>query len=111
MKRRSLVQIPLSPSCADIEEINEPNSSHKTSLTREGCTFFINMPKVLSTSNVRLFLNTLFHVQAGIFLGPCHRKSSVGHIRPVVCSDTMKKFMGLTYLIKSVLQERVAHSL
>jgi hypothetical protein len=28
-------------------------------------------------------------VQAGIFSGPCHGVSSVGHIRPVVDSDTM----------------------
>ena len=67
------------------------------------------MPKVLSTGNVELFLNTLPHVQANIFLGPYHGVSSVGHIRPVVGSDTikkfntMKKFMGLTHLIKLVL--------
>ena len=93
------------------EEICGPNSSHKIGLTREGCPFFINMPKVLSTGNVKLFLNTLPHVQAGIFPGPYHGVSSVGHICPVVGSDTMKKFVNLTHLIKLVLQERVAHSL
>jgi hypothetical protein len=41
-----------------IEEIRGPNSSHKTGLIREGCPFFINMPKVLFTGNVELFLNT-----------------------------------------------------
>ena len=94
-----------------IEEIRGPNSSHKIGFTREGCPFFINMSKVLSTGNVRLFLNNLPHVQASIFSGPCHGVSSVGYIRPVVGSDTMKKFVGLTYFIKPVLQERVAHSL
>jgi hypothetical protein len=69
------------------------------------------MPKVLSTGNVRLFLNTLPHVQASIFPGPYHGVSSVGHIRPVVGFDTMKKFVGLTHLIKPILQERVVHSL
>jgi hypothetical protein len=69
------------------------------------------MPKVLSIGNVRLFLNTLPHVQAGIFPDPCHGVSSVGYICPVVGSDTMKKFVDLTHLIKSILQKRVAHSL
>ena len=69
------------------------------------------MPNVLSIGNVGLFLNTLPHVQAGIFLGPCHGVSIVGHICPVVGSDTMKKFVGLTHLIKQVLQERDVHSL
>jgi hypothetical protein len=41
------------------EEICWPNSSHKTSSIREGCPLLINMRKILSTSNVRLFLNTL----------------------------------------------------
>ena len=67
------------------------SSSHKTSLTREGCSFFINMPKVLSTGNVGPFLNTLPHVQANIFPGPCHGVSSVGHICLVVGSNTMKR--------------------
>ena len=40
------------------EEICEPNSSYKTGSIREGCPFFINMLKVLSTDNVGLFLNT-----------------------------------------------------
>jgi hypothetical protein len=31
----------------------------------------------------------------------------VGHICPVVGFDTIKKFVGLTHLIKPVLQERV----
>ena len=69
------------------------------------------MPNILSTGNVRLFLNTLPHVQAGIFFGPCHGVSSVGYICPMVGSDTMKKFVGLTHLIKPVLQERDAYSL
>jgi hypothetical protein len=93
------------------EEIRGPNSSHKIGLIREDYSFFINMPKVLSTGNVGLFLNTLPHVQVGIFLGPCHVVSSVGHICPVIGSDTMKKFVGLTHLIKPILQERVVHSL
>jgi hypothetical protein len=93
------------------EEIRGLYSSHKTGLTREDCPFFINMPKVLSAGNVGLFLNTLPHVQASIFPGPCHGVSSVGYIRLVVGSDTMKKFVGLTHLIKPVLQERVVHSL
>ena len=74
------------------------------------------MPNVLSTDNVGLFLNTFPHLQAGIFPSPCHGVSSVGHICPVVGSDIVKKFVGLTHLIKpvlkkSVLQERVVHSL
>ena len=59
------------------EEICGPNSSHKTGSIREDCPLLINMSKVLSTDNVRLFLNTLHHVQAGIFLDPCHGVSSV----------------------------------
>ena len=35
--------------------------------SREGYPLLINMPKVLSTGNVELFLNTLPHVQASIF--------------------------------------------
>jgi hypothetical protein len=61
------------------------------------------MLKVLATGNMRLFLNTLPHVQSGIFRGPCHGISSVGHIRSVVGFDTMKKFVSLTHLIKPVL--------
>jgi hypothetical protein len=60
------------------------------------------MPKVLSIGNVGLFLNTLPHVQAGIFPSPCYKVSNVGHIRPMVGSDTMKKYVGLTHLIKPV---------
>jgi hypothetical protein len=60
------------------EEIHGPNSSHKTGSIKEGLPLFINMPKILSTSNVGLFLNTLPHVQANIFSGPYHRVSSVG---------------------------------
>ena len=45
------------------------------------------MPKVLSTGNVGLFLNTLPNVQASIFPSPCQRASSLGHIRPVVGSN------------------------
>jgi hypothetical protein len=84
-------------------EIYGPNSSHQTGSIREGCLLLINMPKILSTSNVRLFLNTLPHVQVSIFHGPCHEVSSVGPICHVVGSDTMKKFVVLTYLIKPVL--------
>ena len=69
------------------------------------------MSKVLSTGNMRLFLNTLPHVQAGIFLSPCHGVSSVGHTCLVVGSDTMKTFVGLPHLIKPVLQKSDAHSL
>jgi hypothetical protein len=61
------------------------------------------MPKVLFTDNVRLFHNNLFHVQADIFPGPCHEVSSVGPIRPVIGSDTMKKLVNLTDLTKLVL--------
>jgi hypothetical protein len=32
-------------------------------------------------------------VQTGIFPGPCHGVSSVGHICPVVGSDTIKEFL------------------
>ena len=55
------------------------------------------MPKVLSTGNVGLFLNTLPHVQAGIFPNLYHGVSSVDYIRHVVGSDAMKKFVGLTH--------------
>jgi hypothetical protein len=34
-----------------------PNSSYKTGSIRGGCSFLINMPKILYTCNVRLFLN------------------------------------------------------
>jgi hypothetical protein len=61
------------------------------------------MYKVLSTGNVRLFLNTLLHVHNGFFSGLCHGVSSVGLIRLVVSSDTMKNFIGLTHLIKPIL--------
>ena len=50
------------------------------------------MNKVLFTGNVRLFLNTIPHVQGSIFPDPCHGISSVNFIRHVVASDTMKKF-------------------
>jgi hypothetical protein len=88
------------------EEIRGPNSSHKTGLTRENCPFFISMPKVLSTGNVGLFSQ---HPLSRVFPSPCHGVSSVGNIYPVVGFDTMKKFVGLTHLIKPVLQERIAH--
>ena len=84
------------------EEICGFNSSYKIDSTIEGCTFFINIPKVLPICNVGLFLNTLPHVQVGIFFCPCYRVSSVCPIRPVIGFDSMKKFMGLTYLIKPV---------
>jgi hypothetical protein len=45
------------------------------------------------------------------FLGPCHGVSSASHIRFVVGSDTMKKFMDLTHLVKPVQQESIVHSL
>jgi hypothetical protein len=61
------------------------------------------MPKVLSIGNVRLFLNTLSYVQASISHVSCHEVSSVSLINLVVGSDTMKKFVGLTHLIKPVL--------
>jgi hypothetical protein len=41
------------------EEINAPNSSHKPDFIREDCPLLINMPKILSTSNVELFFNRL----------------------------------------------------
>jgi hypothetical protein len=61
------------------------------------------MSRILSIDNIRLFLNTLSHVQAGIFPGPCYRVSNMSHIRPMVGFDTMRKFVGLTHLIKLVL--------
>jgi hypothetical protein len=57
-----------------------------------------------------LFLNTLSHVQVGIFPGPCHGINSAGPIRPVVGYDIMKKFVSLTHLIKLIQQGRVIHS-
>ena len=42
------------------------------------------MSKILSISNLRLFLNTLPHVQAGISHVPCHGVSSVS---PINLSD------------------------
>ena len=42
-----------------IKEICGPNSSHKTDSIRECCPLLINMRKVLSTSIMRLFLNTV----------------------------------------------------
>ena len=71
---------------------------------------FINMSKILSTGNVRLFPNTFAHVQASIFFGHCHRVSSVCLIHFVLNFDTMKKFVGLTHLIKPIQQKRVVHS-
>jgi hypothetical protein len=71
------------------EEICGSNLSQKIGSIREGCLFFINMSKILSTSNVRLFLNTLSHVQAFIFLGPYHMVSSVGLIHSVEGSNTI----------------------
>jgi hypothetical protein len=85
-----------------MKKICGPNLSHKTGSIREGCQFLINMPKVLSTKNAGLFFDTLPHVQVNIFSSPCHEISSVGHIHPVVGSDTIKKFVDLTHLIKSV---------
>jgi hypothetical protein len=64
------------------------------------------MPKVLSIDNMRLFLNTLLHVQASISHVPCYEVSSVSLINLVVGFDTIKKFVGLTHLIKPVLQEK-----
>jgi hypothetical protein len=42
-------------------------------------------------------------VQAGIFPDPCHEVSSVGLIRLVVSSDTMKKFHPFFINIPKVL--------
>jgi hypothetical protein len=53
----------------------------------------MKMPKVLYTSNVKLFLKTLHHVQAGIFPGPCHGVTSAGPIYPMVSFDIMKKLV------------------
>jgi hypothetical protein len=74
------------------EEICDPNSFYKTGLIRECCQLFINMFKVMSTGNVRLFLNTLPHMLACIFTGPCHRVSSADHIRPMVYQTTLLIF-------------------
>jgi hypothetical protein len=41
-------------------------------------------------------------VQVNIFSSPYHEISSVGHIHPAVGSDTIKKFVDLTHLIKPV---------
>ena len=84
------------------KEICTLNSFHKTDSIREDCTFFMNIPKILSTCNVRLFLNILPHVQVSIFSNPCHGISSVSSIHHVVGSDTIKKFVGLTHLIKLI---------
>jgi hypothetical protein len=63
---------------------------------------FIGLIHLIKSVFVGLFLNTLSHVQADIFSGPCHGVSSVCHICPVIGFDTMKKFMDLTHLIKLV---------
>jgi hypothetical protein len=60
------------------EEIYRLNSSHKTGSIGDGCSFHINMPNVLSTCNVGLFLNTLLHMQVSIFPNPCHGVNSMG---------------------------------
>jgi hypothetical protein len=86
-----------------IEEFYETNSSHKIGFIKEDWSFFINMSKILSTCNIRLFLNTISHVQINLFPSPCHGVSSVGAIHLVIGSNTMKKFVGLTHLIKLVL--------
>jgi hypothetical protein len=91
------------------EKIRGPNSSHKTGPTRENYSLFINMSKVLSTGNVRLFLNILLSCAGQYFSCPCHGVSSVSHIRLVIGFNT--KFFDLTHLIKLIQQERVAHSL
>jgi hypothetical protein len=75
---------------------------YKIGSTKESFPFFINMPKALPIGNVGLFLNTLPHVQAGIFPGPCHGVSSASSICPVVGFDTMKKFVGLIHFIKPI---------
>ena len=74
------------------EEICGPNSFHKIGLQKRDAHSFINMPNVLSTSNVRLFFNTLSHVHASIFFNPCHGVSSAGYIRSVIGSDTMLNY-------------------
>ena len=52
---------------------------------------------------MRLFLNTFPHMQANIFSGSCHEVSSMSLIRFVVWSNTMEKFVSLTYFTKPVL--------
>ena len=66
----------------DMYKIRGPNSSHKTGSIREDCPFLINMHKVISTGNVKLFFNTLPYMQANIFSSPCYEVSSVG---PILC--------------------------
>jgi hypothetical protein len=68
------------------------------------------MSKILSTGNVRLFLNTLLYVQASIFPDPYHEVSSVDLICPIVGFDTVKKFVGLTHW-KCVFNESRRYSL
>ena len=82
------------------EETREPYSTYKIGSLREDCPLLINTHKILSTSNVRLFFNTIPHVQASIFSGPYHGISSVGLIRLIIGSNTMKNFVDLTHLIK-----------
>jgi hypothetical protein len=83
-----------------VKKIREPNLFYKIGSIRENCLFFINISKVLFTGNVRLFFNTHPHIQVGIFLGSYLGVSDVGPICYVVNFDTMKKFVGLTHLIK-----------
>jgi hypothetical protein len=68
------------------------NASHKTNFIRDDCSFFIKMPKILSTSNVRLFLNNLPYVQADIFLDLRHWINNVGPIHPIVGSNIMLNY-------------------
>jgi hypothetical protein len=51
---------------------------------------------------MRLFINIIPYVQASIFSGSCYEVSSANPIYHVEDSDTMKKFMSLTHLIKLV---------
>jgi hypothetical protein len=67
--------------------------------------------KILSTSNMRLFLNTIFSRVGRYFSWSCHEVSSTGLIHPMVGSNTIKKFVSLIHLIKQILQERIVHSL
>jgi hypothetical protein len=55
-----------------MNETCEPNLFYKIGLIIENCQFLINVFNILSTNNVRLFLNTFSQVWASIFLGPCY---------------------------------------
>ena len=69
-----------------------PNSSHKIGLIRNDCSLLINMSKILSTSNVRLFLTCRTSLQANIFYSSYHGVSNVGPIHHMVGPDTMLNY-------------------